>query len=40
VSNVIFGEMVDLLKNAPDSFYETKKLLKALECNYNKIDAC
>ena len=38
--------MVYLLKNAfpdiniPDSFYETKKLIRALGCDYKKIDAC
>jgi len=46
MSNVIFGETVHLLKNTfpdiniPDSFYETKKLIRALWCNYKKIDAC
>lgn len=46
MSDVTFGEMVHLLKNAfpdiniPDSFYETKKLIRALGCDYKKIDAC
>ena len=45
MSDVTFGETVYLLKNAfpdiniPDSFYETKKLVRALGCDYNKIDA-
>jgi len=38
--------MVHLLKNAfsdiniPNSFYETKKFIGALACDYKKIDAC
>src|SRR4051812_19538574 len=46
MSNVTFGEILRLLKNAfpdiniPDSFYETKKLIRGLGCDYNKIDAC
>ena len=45
MSDVIFGEMVHLRKNAfpdiniPDSFYETKKLIRALGCDYKKINA-
>ena len=39
MSDVTFGEAVHLLKNAfpdiniPDSFYETKKLIRALDCD-------
>ena len=39
MSDVIFGETVHLPKNAflniniPDSFYETKKLIRALDCD-------
>ena len=46
MDDVTFGKMVHLLKNAfpdiniPDSFYETKKLIRALGCDYKKIDAC
>ena len=46
MSNVIFREMVHLLKNAfpdiniPDSFYKTKKLIRAMGYDYNKIDVC
>ena len=44
--DVTFGERVHLLNNAfpdiniLDSFYVTKKLIRALGCNYKKIDAC
>ena len=46
MSDVTFEETVHLLKDAfldiniPDSFYETKKLMRALDCDYKKIDAC
>jgi len=46
MDDVTFGKMVHLLKNAfpdiniPDSFYETKKLIRALGYDYKKIDAC
>ena len=46
MSNVTFREILHLLKNAfsdinkPDSFYETKKLIGGLGCDYKKIDAC
>jgi len=44
--DVTFGDMVHLLKNAfpginiPESFHETKKLVRALGYDYNKIDVC
>jgi len=44
MKDVTFGEIIHLLKNAfPDiniSDYETKKLIRALGCDYKKIDAC
>jgi len=46
LNDVTFGEMVHLLKNVfpdiniPDSFYDTKKLIRALGCDYKKINAC
>ena len=46
MNDVTFGKMVHLLENAfpdiniPDSFYETKKLITALGCDYKKIDVC
>jgi len=46
ISDVTFGETVHLLKNAfpdiniPDSFYETKKLIRAWGCDYKKIVTC
>jgi len=46
MSDIIFRETVHLLKNALpdinilDSFYETKKLIRELGCNYKKINAC
>jgi len=44
MSDVSFGETIHLLKkafpdiNIPDSFYETKKLIRALGCHYQNID--
>jgi len=46
ISNVTFGETVHLLKitfpdiDIPDSFYNTKKLIRLLGSNYKKIDVC
>ena len=46
MSDVTFRETVHLLKNAfpdiniPDSFYETKKLIRELGCDYKEIDTC
>jgi len=46
MSAITSGETVYLLKNAfpdiniPDSFYKTKKLIRSLGCDYNKIEAC
>ena len=46
MSDITFREMVHLLKNAfpdiniPDSFYETKKHIRALGYDYKKIDTC
>ena len=46
MSDVTFREIVHLLKNAfpdiniPDSFYETKKVIRELGCDYKKIDVC
>ena len=46
MSDITFGETVHLLKNAfpditiPDSFYKIKKLIRALDCDYKRIDAC
>ena len=46
MSDVTFRKTIYLLKNAfsniniPDSFYETKKLIRALGCDYKKIYVC